>query len=157
MLSCYIFTAGDAALGLAVLLAAPWAVYRTGLLSGLQEGLPFTRLLAGLGLGCGLAGYVAVGKLGGDSLLWLGVWEVWVALQVAFAAAAHRIFRVTARTAAVPAGAAAGSAVSQAAAESAAIAAHDIYERSFGRLYAVMWITLGVMLPVAAGWLPFRL
>jgi hypothetical protein len=146
VMSCYIFTAGDVLLGLLLLLAAPWAAYRTGALGGLLSGrdvaVPFTRLLIVLGLGCGTAGYFAVGKLGGDRQLWLVVWEAWVALQVAFAVVAHRIFRISARA-------------REGGGAAALAAADDMYERSFGWLYAVMWALVGVALPVAAGWLPF--
>lgn len=150
---CYVLTAGDAALGLAVLAAAPWAVYRSGMLGGefgSGHSMPFTRLLAGLGLACGLAGWVVVGRLGGSRSAWLAVWEAWVAAQLGFAAAAHRVFRVAAARAAGPGAAGGGSGT-----DAAAAAAADMYERSFAWLHALMWALVGVALPLLAGWLPF--
>ena len=37
---------------------------------------PLFRMVIGLGLACGVLGYVAVGKLGGNPDVWLLHWEV---------------------------------------------------------------------------------
>ncbi len=37
---------------------------------------PLFRMVVGLGLACGVLGYVAVGKLGGNPDVWLLHWEV---------------------------------------------------------------------------------
>lgn len=103
--------------------------------------MPVSKLFTGLGLVCGLAGFLAVGKLGGSRAVWLGAWEAWVALHIAFSAAAHRMQRVSLRA-------------QQGGASAADTAA--MYEPSSGWLQAAMWALLGVALPLAAGTLPFR-
>ena len=135
--ACYVLAAGNALLGLAVLFTAPWLLYRTGLLSDYHT-LPVTRLALGLGLACGGAGYIAVGRLGGDAPLWLAAWEAWVASHLVFSAAAHRLNRVVIEQ--QQAGGKAGS----------------IYDARGGWLPAAMWAVLGLALPLTAGVLPFR-
>ena len=113
--------------------------------------MPFTKLFLGLGVACGLAGYLAVGKLGGRRPVWLAVWEAWVALHIAFSAAAHRMQRIGLRAAQQHAGAAHQRQQHQRQSDAA-----SIYEESSGWLPVAMWVLLGVALPVAAGTLPFR-
>ena len=103
--------------------------------------MPVTKLALGLGAVCGLAGYLAVGRLGGSAGTWLAAWEAWVALHIAFSAAAHRVQRVRLRA--------------QQGGEGAADAAR-MYEQQGGWLTAAMWLALGLALPLAAGTLPFR-
>lgn len=113
--------------------------------------MPVSKLLLGLGLVCGLAGYLAVGRLGGAGGVWLAAWEAWVALHVAFAAAAHRVHRVSLRARQAAPGGAGGQGAAAAAAE-----ASRMYDEGSGWLPAAMWLLLGLALPVAAGVLPFR-
>lgn len=108
--------------------------------------MPVSKLFIGLGLVCGLSGWLAVGKLGGSRAAWLAVWEAWVALHIALSTAAHRLQRVGARAAAQQA----------AAGVAAAAAAGSMYERGHGWLPAAMWVGLGLVLPTLAGTLPFR-
>lgn len=105
--------------------------------------MPVTKLFVGLGLVCGLAGYLAVGRLGGHGGAWLAAWEAWVALHVAFSAAAHRMQRIQLRAAQGGGGAAAAGAA-------------RMYEDGGGWLPAAMWVLLGAALPLLAGTLPFR-
>ena len=135
---CWAAALTDALLGLAVLFATPWLVYRSGLLAGDPHATPLTRLVLGLGGACGAAGYLAVSKFGGDAAVWLAAWEAWVALHIAFSAAAHGVVR--ARIRAARAGGDAG----------------EIYAGGHGGLTAAMWLLLGLGLPLLAGTLPFR-
>lgn len=117
--------------------------------------MPVSKLFIGLGLICGAAGYVAVGKLGGSRPVWLAAWQSWVTLHIAFSAAAHRMQRISLRASQRPmAGslAAGGAAASAAAVEAAA----GMYEEAGGWLPVAMWGLLGVALPLLAGTLPFR-
>lgn len=107
--------------------------------------MPVSKLFIGLGLICGAAGYAAVGRLGGSRPVWLAAWEAWVALHIAFSAAAHRMQRVSLR--------ARQGAAAAAAAQDAAAA---MYEEAGAWLPVAMWGLLGVALPLAAGTLPFR-
>lgn len=120
--------------------------------------MPVTKLFLGLGLVCGLAGYLAVGKLGGRSPVWLAAWEAWVAAHVAFSAAAHRMQRISLRSAQQRGGAtgAGGGTAAAGAAAAAAAAGAELYEQGGGWLPMAMWVVLGVALPVLAGTLPFR-
>lgn len=76
--------------GLGMLCALPWAMHRAGLLRTGSADLPLTRLLLGLGLGCGAVGRSAVGKLGGGTTNWTLAWAAWVALHLALQWAAQR-------------------------------------------------------------------
>ncbi|KAI3426217.1 hypothetical protein D9Q98_008593 [Chlorella vulgaris] len=136
--SCLALSIGDALLGLGVLLAAPWIVYRSGLLSDYHN-MPVTKLFVGLGMICGLAGWLAVGKLGGSRGMWLATWEAWVVLHIAFSAAAHRMQRVRLQS------------------ESGWQDAGAMYDPDTAWLPATMWVLLGLVLPIAAGMLPFRM
>ncbi|KAL4448496.1 hypothetical protein ABPG75_005715 [Micractinium tetrahymenae] len=144
-LACHVLAIGDALLGLAVLLAAPWLLYRSGLMSD-YHAMPVSKLFIGLGLVCGLSGWLAVGKLGGSRAAWLAAWEAWVVLHIALSAAAHRLQCVGARAAAQQAAAGAR----------AAAAAGSMYDGGHGWLPAAMWVGLGLVLPALAGTLPFR-
>lgn len=115
--------------------------------------MPLTKLFVGLGLICGLAGYLAVGKLGGARGAWLACWEAWVALHVAFSAAAHRMHRIHLRAAQSGPGGGGGTMAAAAAAD----AASSMYEDGSGWLALCMWALLGLALPLLAGTLPFRL
>lgn len=126
---CYTSGVGEAAAGLAVLAAAPWVVYRTGLL-GDYHSMPVAKLLVGLGLGCGAAGHAAVGRLGGDPWTWTALWEVWTLLHVALSVRAARY-----SLRAVHNGVAGGG--------------------PGAALQAGMWGVLGVALPLAMAALPF--
>ena len=117
--------------------------------------MPVSKLFIGLGLLCGAAGYAAVGKLGGSRPVWLAAWEAWVALHIAFSAAAHRMQRISLRAGQRPAAgalAAGGTAATAAAVEAAA----GMYEDAGAWLPLAMWGLLGVALPLVAGILPFR-
>ncbi|KAK2080870.1 hypothetical protein QBZ16_000724 [Prototheca wickerhamii] len=76
--------------GLGMLCALPWAMHRAGLLRTGSADLPLTRLLLGLGLGCGAVGRSAVGRLGGGTTNWTLAWAAWVALHLALQWAAQR-------------------------------------------------------------------
>ena len=102
--------------------------------------MPVTKLFVGLGLVCGLPGYLAVGKLGGNRTVWLAAWEAWVALHIAFSTAAYRLKGIS----------------SKASSRQCAAGAARVHESSSGRLEAAMWVLLGLALPVLAGTLPFR-
>ena len=99
--------------------------------------MPVTKLFVGLGLICGLPGYLAVGKLGGNRGVWLAAWEAWVTLHIAFSTAAYRMKRI-------------GVQASQGAAGAA-----WVHGDGSGWLEAAMWLLLGLALPVLAGTLPF--
>ena len=135
---CWAAALADALLGLAVLFATPWLVYRSGLLAGDPQAAPLTRLLLGLGGACGAAGYLAVSKFGGDGAVWLAAWEAWVLLHIAFSAAAHRVVRSGIRAA--QAGGDLG----------------EMYGGGHGGLAGAMWLLLGLAVPLLAGTLPFR-
>jgi hypothetical protein len=138
--ACQLRAGGDAALAAALLLGAPWAVYRSGLL-GDYHSMPVARLAVGLGVVCGAAGYAAVGRLGGDPGVWLLLWGAWTAAHVAASAAAHRVCR---RSLAAAAAAAGGGGRAEA-----------MFEEGLGWLPAAMWAGLGVALPVLTATLPF--
>lgn len=111
--------------------------------------MPVSKLFIGLGLVCGTAGFLAVGKLGGSRGVWLATWEAWVALHIAFSAAAHRMHRISLRVQqGIPGGGGAAAAVD---------AAGSMYDESGGWLSVAMWLLLGLVLPLLAGTLPFRL
>lgn len=105
--------------------------------------MPVTKLFLGLGVVCGCAGYVAVGKLGGSRGVWLAAWQAWVALHVALSAAAHRMHRVGLRAERGGGGGAAE--------------AGALYEPEGAWLHTAMWLLLGLALPLLAGTLPFRM
>lgn len=58
-----------------IVLALAYGALRTSVLSGMQT-TPLLRMVVGLGLVCGGAGYVAIGKMGGNADVWLAYWEV---------------------------------------------------------------------------------
>ena len=58
-----------------MVLALAYGALRTSVLSGMQT-TPLLRMVVGLGLACGGAGYVAIGKMGGNADVWLVYWEV---------------------------------------------------------------------------------
>jgi hypothetical protein len=102
--------------------------------------MPVTKLFVGLGLICGLPGYLAVGKLGGNRNVWLAAWEAWVTLHIAFSTAAYRLKGIS----------------SKASSRQCTAGAARMHENSSGWLEAAMWVLLGLALPVLAGTLPFR-
>ena len=100
--------------------------------------MPVTKLFVGLGLVCGLPGYLAVGKLGGNRGVWLAAWEAWVTLHIAFSTAAYRMKCISLQ------------------ASQGAAGAVRMHEDSSGWLEAAMWGLLGLGLPILAGTLPFQ-
>lgn len=69
--------------GLVMLCMLPWVMHRSGLLrSDDSSSLPLTRLVLGLGLGCGVIGRAAVAKLGGGTTNWGLAWGCWVTLHL---------------------------------------------------------------------------
>ena len=97
-----------------------------------------TKLFVGLGLICGLAGYLAVGKLGGSRTVWLVGWETLVVMHIAFSAAAHYMQGISVK--------ATGADVA------------SMYGKSSNeRLTAAMWLVLGLVLPYLIGTLTFRM
>jgi hypothetical protein len=149
---CWAVAAGHAVLGVAVLLGAPWLVYRSGLLSDYHS-MPVTRLAGGLGLCCGAAGYLAIGGVGGDPRVWLVLWEVWTALHIAASSAAHRVCMWSIQASAEAGGGGGGGGGPG----GRAAEAEKLYEDSLGWLPAAMWLGLGVMLPALTATLPFAL
>ena len=115
--------------------------------------MPVSKLFIGLGLICGTAGFVAMGKLGGSRATWLATWEAWVALHIALSSAAHRMQRMGLRA---QGNRRAAGAAGMAAAAAAADEVGSMYEQQGGWLAAAMWVGLGLVLPVLAGTLPFR-
>ena len=119
--------------------------------------MPFTKLFGGLGLACGLAGYAAVGKLGGSQATWVATWEAWVALHIAFSAAAHRLNRSGLRAGVQHAVVVAGTAAAALDATGGGGTWPTAYESSgSGWLPVVMWVLLGLVVPVLCGTLTFR-
>lgn len=118
--------------------------------------MPVSKLFIGLGLICGTAGYAAVGKLGGSRPVWLAAWEAWVALHIAFSAAAHRMQRISLRAGQKPVAGPLTAGGDAAATASAVEAAAGMYEDAGAWLPVAMWGLLGVALPLLAGILPFR-
>lgn len=140
LVACYLASVGGMVLGLAVLFAAPWVLYRSGMLSNYHS-MPFFKLAVGLGLFCGTAGYAAIGRVGGDAFVWLLLWELWTFLHVVMSAAAHRTCLAAVR----------------AASKRADVDPEALFESDGGWLLAVMWIVLGFCLPALAAVLPFTL
>lgn len=66
-----------------MLLTAAFLVLKTQLLAGGYAAFPLNKLLLGLGVACGAAGYFAVGKVGGRRDRWLLMWWAWIAVQCA--------------------------------------------------------------------------
>ena len=125
--------------------------------------MPFTKLFGGLGLACGLAGYAAVGKLGGSQATWVATWEAWVALHIAFSVAAHRLNRASLRASAQHAAPVVGTASVALPLDAVGCGAGGggtwptAYESSgSGWLPIVMWLLLGLVVPVLCGTLTFR-
>lgn len=78
---CYISATMDLVGSVAAMLVTVYAVKRFGLLTD-SIAKPMTGLVLFLGVGCGLLGKYVIGRLGGDSFVWLSVYEVWVFQQV---------------------------------------------------------------------------
>ena len=64
-------------------LLAAFLVLKTRLLAGGATSFPLNRLLLGLGVACGTAGFFAVGKIGGRRERWLLMWWAWIGVQCA--------------------------------------------------------------------------
>mmetsp|Transcript_16316 Transcript_16316/g.48923 ORF Transcript_16316/g.48923 Transcript_16316/m.48923 type:complete len:796 (-) Transcript_16316:334-2721(-) len=79
--ACWLFTIGDVLFGVVLLLTAAFLVLKTRLLAGGYAMFPLNKLLLGLGVACGAAGYFAVGKIGGRRETWLLMWWSWIAVQ----------------------------------------------------------------------------
>ncbi|KAL6768107.1 hypothetical protein ACKKBF_B37830 [Auxenochlorella protothecoides x Auxenochlorella symbiontica] len=77
--ACLLAQAANVCAGLATLCALPWVMHRLGLLDAGRA--PLTRLVLGLGLGCGAAGRDAVRRLGGGTAAWTLVWGTWVGVH----------------------------------------------------------------------------
>jgi hypothetical protein len=84
LLACWGGVLRDALLGAGIMLAVAWFLGRGRLLEN-PHAAPLRTLAIGLGGVCGLAGWVAVGQLGGRPGVWLLAWEAWLALHVAAA------------------------------------------------------------------------
>ena len=81
VMACYVSATVDLVGSVAAMLFTVYAVKRFGLLTD-SIAKPMTGLVLLLGVGCGLLGKYVIGKLGGDSFVWLSVYEVWVFQQV---------------------------------------------------------------------------
>jgi len=136
---CYFGVVGNAIAGLAVLFAAPWVLYRSGILDDYHK-MPFPKLVVGLGLVCGFAGYVAVDRLGGNAVLWFWLWELWAMLHIIMSAMAHKACHFNLKTA-------------SGTVDSAPEALFESQDALHQKL--LMWIVLGFGLPIVAAALPF--
>ena len=76
-LGCWGHAAGDLLLAMALILGTGWLVTRHSLL-GSPHTMPLLKLLIGLGVVCGLAGSVAVSRLGGVAARWWLSWEAFI-------------------------------------------------------------------------------
>lgn len=65
-----------------MVLGTAFVALKTRVLAG-YHAMPLNRLVLGLGVVCGGAGFVAVGKIGGDRKTWLLMWWAWIAVLVA--------------------------------------------------------------------------
>jgi hypothetical protein len=159
---CYTSGLSDTLLGIFVLLAVPWAVYRTGLLNDYHR-LPVAKVFIGLGLVCGTAGHVAVSKIGGDGWTWFLLWQFWTLLHVIMSTTA---FRMCQRDVAV--------ALQQIGVDGSAVSAEKFFQLHTGGLNvgvggngslggsskvawiaAGLWLLSGVVLPILIATLPF--
>ncbi len=73
-LGCWSHATGDLLLAMTLILGIGWLVTRHSLL-GSPHTMPLLKLLIGLGVLCGLAGSVAVSRLGGVAVRWWLAWE----------------------------------------------------------------------------------
>lgn len=78
---CYTTAFTDLLVCFGVMLLAVWAVKRHQLLSN-SIAQPMTGLVLGLGVAGGSAGWFAIGRVGGDAMVWLSGYWSWVALHV---------------------------------------------------------------------------
>ncbi|KAG7670930.1 hypothetical protein Ndes2437A_g04564 [Nannochloris sp. 'desiccata'] len=163
---CYASSLSDTLLGIFVLAAVPYVVYRTGLLHDYHR-MPIAKLFIGLGLVCGTAGHVAISKVGGDGRTWFVLWQFWTLLHVIMSTTA---FRMCQRDVTV--------ALHQIGAEGSAVSAEKIYRLHTGGLNvgigigigggaseggtkkvlwiaAGMWLLSGVVLPYLMATVPF--
>lgn len=80
--ACWLFVIGDVLLGVLIVLGTAYVALKTRVLTG-YHAMPLNRLVLGLGVACGSAGFIAVGKIGGDRSMWLLMWWAWIAVLVA--------------------------------------------------------------------------
>ena len=73
-LGCWSHATGDLLLAMTLILGIGWLVTRHSLL-GSPHTMPLLKLFIGLGVLCGLAGSVAVIRLGGVAVRWWLAWE----------------------------------------------------------------------------------
>jgi len=163
---CHVSKLSDALLGIFVLAAVPWVVYRTGLLHDYHR-MPVAKIFIGLGLGGGTAGHVAVSKVGGDGWTWFILWQFWTVLHVIMSTTA---FRICQREVAL--------ALQQIGAERSAVSAQKIFQMHTGGLNSIsgggggggggkggrstvtwisagLWLLSGILLPLLMATLPF--
>lgn len=80
--TCWLFVIGDVLLGVIMVLGTAYVALKTRVMTG-HHALPLYRLVLGLGLLCGGAGFVSVGKIGGNRSTWLLMWWTWITVLVA--------------------------------------------------------------------------
>jgi len=160
---CYTSKLRDTFLGIFVLAAVPWVVYRTGLLNDYHR-MPVAKVFIGLGLVCGTAGHVAISKVGGDGWTWFILWQFWTMLHVIMSTTA---FRICQRDVAI--------ALQQMRVEGSAVSAEKIFLMHTGSLNGGisggdgrgsgtskvawiatgLWLLSGIVLPALMATLPF--
>lgn len=78
VVSCYVTHLVRALQAVVVLVITPISIHKMGILNRRVEDLPICTLGATFGGICGLSGTYVVQWLGGKSMLWLAMWQIWV-------------------------------------------------------------------------------
>lgn len=89
ILCCYAIQLKSILLAIIALLLAPYLLIKTGLFK--NDGMYALKLFLALGGVCGGIGYIAVGELGGQAIVWLSFWLFWSSMQVVLSVIAFQL------------------------------------------------------------------
>ena len=145
VVSCYLKGLGRVSLSVLVLLTVPLLMTKAGVFNNFEH-MVVLKLFV-FGASCGGAGRIAVSGLGGSGSLWLWIWALWMALEAVLFSAAHELSRYQARrevTVGVSEGVGGGEGL-------------ETRRQSLRSLKLLIWVVVGVVVPMSAGVLPFML
>ena len=92
VVTCHMGAIIDLVGSVVVMLFTVWCIKRFALLTD-SVAKPMTGLVLFLGVGCGWLGKFVIGRLGGDSLVWLAGYELWILLQASAVWCVQALFR----------------------------------------------------------------
>ena len=138
---CMVSGVVAAGVGALLLAVAPMILYRTQLVSDYEGVMPVAKILMSLGIACGTVGYQAVNMVGGDGRVWVCLWELWTFFHIILSVTAHRIMMKRVKKAL-------GN--PQLTFEMGAVGGLG------GGVTMMMWLVLGIVLPLAMGVVPFH-